>query len=280
MPPPLGRWAAKVWRSRALGDEWLVAWALHLLGLAAHIAADYPAARRLYDESLAIRRNLAFPEGVGTILILLGMVDCDQGDYRSAWSRFRESLAVLRPLHSHWLMGNLLANFAGLAAALGQMERAALLAGAAGAVSDAVRVRPIPMVATMLGEVARAGQQALGDGAFAVALASGRRMSHEQAAAEALAIGLPSSETPVLAPTPAGGAAVVRPDGAVPGGLSSREVEVLRLVAAGCPSQEIADRLVISIHTVERHVTHIYQKLGVRGRAEAVAFAFTHGIAE
>ena len=63
------------------------------------------------------------------------------------------------------------------------------------------------------------------------------------------------------------------------GGLTAREAEVLRLIAAGCTSQEIADRLVISIHTVERHITHIYQKLGVRGRAEAVAFAFTHGIA-
>jgi non-specific serine/threonine protein kinase len=206
------------------------------------------------------------------------MVDCHQGAYRAAWAHFRESLAVLRPLHSHWLMGNLLANFAGLAAALGQHARAARLAGAARAVSDAVRVRPIPMVATMLGEVARAGQQALGPEAFAAALASGRRLSHEQATAEALAIALPSAEPPVLAAPPAEGAAVVGPDAAVPGSLSSREDEVLRLIAAGCSSQEIADRLVISIHTVDRHITHIYHKLGVRGRAEAIAF--TRGIAE
>jgi len=53
---------------------------------------------------------------------------------------------------------------------------------------------------------------------------------------------------------------------------------VLQLIAAGCTSQEIADRLVISIHTVERHITHIYQKLGVVAAPEAVAAAFTHGI--
>jgi non-specific serine/threonine protein kinase len=264
--------------ARAIGDRWLVAWALHLLGLAAHIEAGYPSARRLYEESLAIRRELDYPEGVGTLQLLLGMVDYGEGDYGSAWSRFRESLELVQALRSHWLLGNLLANFAGLAAALGQMERAVLLAGAAGAVSDAVRVRPIPLVAAVLGEVARSGERALGPAAFEAALADGRRMSQEQAVAEALAVA-PSTGTLVPAPAPAERASAVRADGAVPGGLTSREAEVLGLIAAGCTSQEIADRLVISVHTVDRHITHIYQKLGVRGRAEAVAFAFTHGIA-
>jgi DNA-binding CsgD family transcriptional regulator len=136
-----------------------------------------------------------------------------------------------------------------------------------------VSVRPIPLVATVLGEVMRSGQQALGDAAFEGALAEGRRMSEERAVAEALAITLPPTEMPVLTPAPAARA------GAVLGGLTMREGEVLQLIAAGCTSQEIADRLVISIHTVERHITHIYQKLGVRGRAEAVAAAFTQGIA-
>src|SRR5262249_32267016 len=153
------------------------------------------------------------------------------------------------------------------------IERAALLAGAADAVSDAVRVRPIPMAATVLGEVTRTGQQALGHAAFEAFLAEGRRMSQERALAEGLAIAPPATQVPALAPAPA------ERDGALPGGLTTREAEVLQLIAAGCTSQEIADRLVISIHTVERHITHIYQKLGVRGRAEAVAVAFTQGIA-
>jgi DNA-binding NarL/FixJ family response regulator len=131
----------------------------------------------------------------------------------------------------------------------------------------------------VLGEVTRAGQQALGHAAFEAALASGRRMSPDQAAAEALAVELPSSEAPACAPAPVARAEAAPGAGGAPGGLTAREVEVLRLIAAGCTSQEIADRLVISIHTVERHITHIYQKLGVRGRAEAVAFALTQGIA-
>jgi len=56
-------------------------------------------------------------------------------------------------------------------------------------------------------------------------------------------------------------------------GLSAREVEVLGLIAAGMRNGEIAARLSLSVHTVERHTVNIYAKLGVRGRAEATAFA-------
>ena len=52
--------------------------------------------------------------------------------------------------------------------------------------------------------------------------------------------------------------------------LSGRENEVLRLVSQGCTNAEVADRLVLSIRTVERHLHNSYAKLGVRGRAEAV----------
>ena len=63
------------------------------------------------------------------------------------------------------------------------------------------------------------------------------------------------------------------------GVLSPRETEVLRLVAAGDSNGQIAARLAISINTVERHVTNIYRKIDVRGRAEATAWAIRNGIA-
>lgn len=53
--------------------------------------------------------------------------------------------------------------------------------------------------------------------------------------------------------------------------LSGREREVLQLVAEGCTNAEVADRLVLSVRTVERHLLNVYTKLGVRGRAEATA---------
>lgn len=61
-------------------------------------------------------------------------------------------------------------------------------------------------------------------------------------------------------------------------GLSRRELEVLRLVAAGRTNREIAATLVISEHTVARHVQNIFAKLGLSSRAAATAFAFEHDL--
>jgi DNA-binding CsgD family transcriptional regulator len=61
-------------------------------------------------------------------------------------------------------------------------------------------------------------------------------------------------------------------------GLSRRELEVLRLVAAGNSNREIAAALVISEHTVARHVHNIFAKVGVSSRAGATAFAFAHDL--
>ena len=66
---------------------------------------------------------------------------------------------------------------------------------------------------------------------------------------------------------------------AVVAGLTAREIEVLRLVAAGDTNKEIANQLQISVATVERHLANVYAKIGVRGRAEATAFAITRGLA-
>ena len=66
--------------------------------------------------------------------------------------------------------------------------------------------------------------------------------------------------------------------GAWPAGLSDREVEVLRLVAAGSSNREVAQALVISQRTAEHHVQHIYAKIGVSTRAAAAMFAMQHGL--
>jgi DNA-binding NarL/FixJ family response regulator len=79
------------------------------------------------------------------------------------------------------------------------------------------------------------------------------------------------------------GARAGAPDAAAaPAGLTARELEVLRLVARGRSNQEIADELVLSVRTVERHIANIYDKIGASGRAAraaAASYALAAGVA-
>jgi DNA-binding NarL/FixJ family response regulator len=63
-----------------------------------------------------------------------------------------------------------------------------------------------------------------------------------------------------------------------PGGLTMREMEVLRLIAAGQTNKEIGATLVISEHTVARHVQNMLAKLDCPSRAALAAFAVEHGL--
>jgi DNA-binding NarL/FixJ family response regulator len=63
-----------------------------------------------------------------------------------------------------------------------------------------------------------------------------------------------------------------------PGGLTGREIEVLRLLVRGLSNKEIAEQLVISRKTAGSHVEHIYSKIRVSNRAQASLFAIKHGL--
>ena len=100
---------------------------------------------------------------------------------------------------------------------------------------------------------------------------------------EALAITGPLEMRPLMERATALHEKVERQPGrapAYPDGLTQREVEVLRLVAAGKSNADIAGELVISLNTVVRHVSNILAKTGSSNRTEAARYASRHGLAE
>jgi DNA-binding NarL/FixJ family response regulator len=105
----------------------------------------------------------------------------------------------------------------------------------------------------------------LGDAAFASAWSAGRALSLDQALVGARALVPPERGLPLPPP-------------AYPDGLTPREVEVLGLIAAGLSNREIAETLVVSERTVERHADNIYGKIGARGRSNARRYARHHGL--
>jgi ATP/maltotriose-dependent transcriptional regulator MalT len=245
--------------------------ALFLLAQVIERQGDLATARSYVEESQTIWRELRDERNLAFTFTVLGRIALAQGDHIRASSLCTEGLHIALRVQDKWCIGCFLGSFVGLAASQQQSERALCLAAATDAVFQMIGT-PLPLATGKLVERSRAkAMQAVDVHTLARAQAQGQAMTLEQAVAYALEP-LPE-ETPVARPvTPER----TTPTSAYPAGLSAREVEVLRLIAQGLTNAQVAERLVVSAHTVHTHLRTIYGKLDVTSRAAATRFAVEH----
>jgi DNA-binding NarL/FixJ family response regulator len=165
---------------------------------------------------------------------------------------------VAEEINSGWFYMCVLPLFASVAAEH-QPVLAARLAGAVSVMTESTHTLPIPITEQRFNAGVALARRNLSENAFRAAWAQGRALSLEAAVTLAREV-------------------EIKPQDDTPAHLTPAEVEVLRRLVRGLTTREIATELVVAVSTVDRHITHIYAKIGCRGRAAAAAFAVEHGL--
>jgi non-specific serine/threonine protein kinase len=243
-----------------------VGFALNSLGTIDFKRGDIGRAAIRFEEAHDILRAAGNTYGVGFVVSNMAKAAREQGDFARAGRLYAESLALRYEQGEKQSIAGGLRGLASVAAATRQYERAARLWGAAEALREAIGAqasRPLGRAQDAIGTT----QRALGDAAFAAAWAAGRSLTLGDVMTEALQTAADMTDDGAR-PTP--------PTSADRYGLTPREIEVLRLIAAGQSNPAIAEALFISTRTAQTHVQNIFTKLGVNSRAEAVRLAVEH----
>ena len=249
----------------AAGDRAKLAMATNNLAVLEIDDGNLGRARELLEQNLIIKRQLGEPRSIAIGLVNLADVLIKDGRWQAARTSLAEAahLAVGLPQ----ITGLVLSSQGELEARQRNWKQAAEL------YTDAVAAYGIgghthDVIGAMIG-LGRACHE-LGDADEAARhLHAAEAMAHEISNPQLLA-----HATAALAET-AGGAA-----GPLPGNLTARQAEVLRLLADGLSNKEIAARLYLSPGTVERHLATIYRKLRLGGRVDAARYAVEHGLAQ
>lgn len=247
---------------KEVGDKDGLAFWLLFAGRLALSRGDLIKARSQLEKSLALYREMGDRQRISQSLCALAKVVAIQGDHTTARALYEESLSIARVGHKLNIASGL-EGLASVVATHGEPTWAVRLWGAAETLRDVMEA-PMATVERPAYEQALAvARLKLGERVFASVWAEGRTMSPEQA----LAAKGPSPALPSMLPA------------TYPGGLTTREVEVLRLLARGLTDKQIAQQLVISRRTVNAHLTSIYGKLDISSRSAATRYALEHHLA-
>ncbi len=256
--------------SQEVGDKESMAECLSFLGRLALSQGDTTAGRSLLQECMRLFREIGGQWGIAESLSALAQVEASQGDLAVARTLYEKSLTIAREWNYKVLLPSCLEGLAGVVAAQGDPVWAAQLWGAAESLREVMGTSIFPVYRASYDRSVAAARTQLGEKAFAAAWAQGRMMTPEQALA---AQGKEMIPTPIpTRPT----SATPTKSSTYPDGLTAREVEVLRLLATGLTDAQIAEQLVLSLHTIHAHLRTIYSKLGVTSRSAATRYAFEH----
>jgi predicted ATPase/DNA-binding CsgD family transcriptional regulator len=231
-------------------------WALIGSGLASLVLGDLEECRRASIAGVEIGREVGDLWGRELSLRNLAQAEWKLGRPAAAQAALRECLLIDRRLDDRWHLAWSIEAIGWVAVELGRFERAARLLGIAGGLWAQTGSRLAdPLQAWHADALERLLEQ-LGAPQLNAQLEAGRALSVADALAYALeeTAGTPQSTTAERQP------------------LSERELEVVALVAAGLANRAIAEKLFLSPRTVEKHVEHVMDKLGIGSRAEIAAW--------
>ncbi len=273
---------------REVGDRWYLAQALYLSTYGCYFLGNAARARSLIEECLALCREMGEPNLMMRVLYAqLSM----QGDVKAISACYEDICRAAIKTNNRAIITTALLGLGGVRAAQGQLAWAVRFWGAAKTLSDTFEVTiahlgPADWIATVLriffdyDPWLEQVHTLLGEDAFLEAWNEGQRLPPEQmldappvfspTPTRALHMEITAQEPPMLSP---------EPPHTLSASLTRREREVLRLLAQGLTSTQIAEQLVIGLVTVNTHVHSIYSKLGVTSRSAATRYAIEHHLA-
>jgi len=242
---------------------WGLAFASYGAGLVELMTGNVAGAQALLAAALDLDRSIGNRRGMIRSLWGLGIVARLQGTATSASALLAQSLTLAHELGDVWSVGMALEAVASLLTDTGRPEEAVRVFGLAAALREALGTPLIAAIAIQHEHSLYELRRLLGAQALAPLLDEGRSLTVER----------------VLLLIEASPALPQSPDSPLYERLTTRETEVLRLLAHGLTDQQIAQALVISPRTVHTHLAAIYGKLGVKNRSAATRWALEHGIA-
>jgi predicted ATPase/DNA-binding CsgD family transcriptional regulator len=279
---------------REMGNRWFMAYTYNQLGVIARTLQDYPHARQHFEASYAIRDEFNDPEGKALALMHLGEIAFKQQAYADADRFFHRSLTIYEEINDRGGIVRALNGAAVTAIATGdyQMARDHLMQALDVAVVIGFVSFILNIVLSICELLARAGlkeraAELLGLAAqhpaanhdthllarklleqFELPLSPAAESPDLDSVVSSLLLAFPAiSEGGESIPyTPKFRQKLLEP-------LTEREQEVLYYIAEGLPNREIAQKLTVTVGTVKAHVNHIYTKLDVTNRVQAVARA-------